>query len=259
MSEEAPHTLFNSLPKGEDLGGLFTLYTEPDGSTRAEFGSKTEPLAHRLAWKLDESESSLAWALALLTVFPEMKTITDPEFLKLPLAMLKESMGADLEILTNTETSAAEKKKARSALKKRFETTLDTLEKKSARPPHGSAATLAVVLPSGQSRLEPLALVALKVARQLVEATRTLPTKGDVQEAVESRFSEAKDFERGTWSKAFKEAGLDDLRERGKFQTRPSINKERQNAREQAREKRAAKRDKQAPEKKSATRAKRKP
>lgn len=211
MSEEPSRTLFDSLPKGEDLGGLFTLYTNPDGSTRAEFGLKTKRLAYRLAWKLDESESSLALALALLTVFPEMKTITDPEFLKLPLEMLKESMGADLETLTDTETAVAEKKKARRALMKRFETALDALENPSGRPPHGKAAMLAVSLPSGQSSLEPLALVALKVACQLVEAKQALPTKGEVRDAVEKRFPDAPLRGETAWREAWKEAGLETL------------------------------------------------
>jgi hypothetical protein len=200
------------LSQGEDLEGLFTLYTNPDGSTRAEYGLKTAPHLQRLAWgKLGEGESSLAWGLALASSLRECK-VTDPEFLKLPLEMIQQALGADLETLTDPETGADEKKKARRTLMNRFETALDALEKKNARPPHAAAATLPVTLhPSGDTREMPLAWVALEMARTLAEENRALPTKGEVREAVEKEFSEQPLRSETAWREVWKEAGLEAL------------------------------------------------
>lgn len=191
------------------MAGLFTLHLNPDGSTRAEFGPLTAPQAHRLALKLNPEESALACALGLILV----REGTTPAALDtLTCDKLRDAFRPDLETVT-AHPKPAPRKKARRALLKRLETVLDSLENQTARKSHGSAAMLPfpIFSPFGPFREMPLAWVALETARRLVEVRRSLPTKGEVREAIERQYPQAIHFKETAWREAWKAAGLKTL------------------------------------------------
>jgi hypothetical protein len=230
---EAGDTLLKSWP------GMFDLYQNPDGAYRAELGNKTAPREVRLRWKIDAVEWELAKALILLS--GEMPTISydipAPKSL-IPfggsniievhaaaqkvkananmLSMfiidpLRTSLADEVKRLADPVSTQAQRTKAKRTLQQRFIKALDAIEKKGDRKAHGNTAAIECHFENGKTRKMPLAWAAIQIARELVESTQNLPTKGEVQRRLESLFPDSKGLSEAKWRQAWKDAALDSL------------------------------------------------
>jgi hypothetical protein len=220
--------------------GLFDLYQNSDGTFRAELGPVTSRRSRDLYWKVTTVEGGLAAALIALSATPPSdfeKDIPEPKFtapfgssnifeihraanlakaltgiLKhLIIAPLSSSLGKEIECLADPTNTPAQRTKAKQTLQQRFEKALNAIEKKGDRKAHGNTAAVEALFESGKTRKMPLAWAAIQIARELVESTQGLPTKGEVQRRVEAVFPDANGLSEAKWRQAWKDAALDSL------------------------------------------------
>lgn len=219
---------------------LFDLYENPDGTFRAELGPRTLRRSHALHWKLSPIEGDLARAMIALTVLPgSIMEIDIPEpkdmlpfgssnifeihraakqvqamadmLNKGIIAPLHTILGKEVECLADPKNTPAQRKKAKRALQQRIQKALDAIEKKGDRKAHGNTVAIEARFESGKTRKMPLAWAVIQIARELVESTQDLPTKGEVQRRVETAFPDADGLSEAKWRQAWKDAALDSL------------------------------------------------
>lgn len=234
-------TMLSGEPPLKSWPGLFDLYLNADGSFRAELGSKTAPRSLSLNWKVSPEEGGLAKALIFLSVglpsleFPDIPSplqfvpfggsnMVEMHHAAMRLKGVSEVITAaitkplsaafekEVTILADINTPQAKRAKAKRTLLRRFQNALEGIEKKAEHRAHGNTAAVECLLVSGETQRMPLAWVAIQCARELVESTQRLPTKGEVQRVVEARFpNEAAGLAENTWRQVWKDAALDSL------------------------------------------------
>ena len=237
MDQESEETL---PPRTIDLDGLFTLYPQPDGSYRAEFGRGTAPREIALRWKVNDAEVDLSFVLLIVAKREFLDSasieIPDPkpgfhgmllrspsnileihrlatkarnhaEFYKLILKMLRNSIGRDLESMRDPATDA-EVRKAKARIQKTVSTALDAIHNQSRRKPHGSAASVDVFFENGERRNVLLAWLVLHVAQEFVQKNQALPSKSQIRLEIEERFPETRGLTSVKWTAVWRDSGL---------------------------------------------------
>ncbi len=224
-----------------DLDGLFWVYRNPDGSMRAEFGPLTAPRELALRWKLRERENGIALAMLLLAGmrevgFPEMPEIPEmkivapfggtnivdiyvsaknthaiAEPLMLIVKKLADGTADEMSVLMGESSTPAQKRKAVQTLLRRFKNALEAIMGKSHRKPHGGAVWIRCEGGDNAIREMLLGWVVLERARQMVEASGSLPEKRALRKFVEERHADARNLSASEWAAAFKESGLSSL------------------------------------------------
>jgi hypothetical protein len=239
MSDSAPETESAQPPERIDLDGLFTLYKRADGTLQVEYGKQTAPLELGLRWKLPPSESKLALSLLFLSsgleeLFSDVE-LPAPRFgilgasnmgevyrvadklkgraltMGVILKHLSDSIGTELAIVADDSESPKAVKEAKGRIEKKVSKALDALSQRSERTAHGSATTAKVNLDTGETREAVLPWITLEIARQLVGETQQLPTKGEIQLAIEERYPELRGLGKTKWRNTWNECGLSTL------------------------------------------------
>lgn len=239
MSEESKATGSEKI----DLDGLFTLHPMPDGSFRAEFGRYTKHREAALQLGLDVPELDLLKALIFFACEPQRMHASIPhppepvqtisgdsnieeiyevgrnakahvDFLfSSVVSPFQAVFGNEIKILMNPDEPAPDRERAMKLMNKQFSRILGAFYHRSEFPKHGLSAQGTLTLADGSIRKMPAAWLLLYVARDLVQASRHLPSKGGLRWAFEDRYPELKKLSDRKWSDLWNITGLSGLDE----------------------------------------------
>lgn len=241
MSDETTTSEPPESPKQIDLDGLFILTPKDDGTFTAHFGKFT---AHRerafrmgLSFEgLDLLQTLVFFASDPARMFEAIPDIPIPaededgqtniheifatgknakahvDFVAIcVVSPFVELFGDDLKISIDPTQTGQARSKARKEISKRFGRILESIEKAGDTPRHGSAAKASLTLPDGAVVEMPAPWLLLYVARDIVQATSALPSKGKIRLAFESRHPSLSGLSERKWNELWAITGLSGL------------------------------------------------